>query len=657
MTSERMSNTDHNPIAARLSTLRNTLREAFPRIIDLFVNAVAQVRLYQKTYPGIMHLLIFWGVTIQIIGTAINLMQMALFVPFVELPFPRGGVYLAYELIMDLAGVAILIGVAMAAYRRAVMRPKTLDTHRDDVYALVLLALIPIIGFTVEGTRLLAADPAWAAWSPVGYLVANIFRALGMTPQTAMALHDVLFWGHAALALLLLASIPYTKLRHLVFTPLNIVLHPHRKTGTLEKIEDIEETEILGVGEVHEFTSLQLLSFDACTQCGRCEEVCPCTISGMGYSPKDLIHSLRGAMVDELVTKNGDGNGKVELIGGALPEDIAWSCTTCGACLERCPAFVNPVDEIIDLRRYQALTTGEVPKSVADTLRNMERQGNPWGMPAEDRTAWTEGLEIRELVPGDETDVLLFLGCAFAYDDRNKKVTRSFVRLLQKADVDFAILGMDEICCGETARRLGHEYLFQVCAEQNIEVFNQVKFNRIVTQCPHCFNTLKNEYPQMGADLPVQHYTEFLAELGIGKEIYSPNGNGVGGRVSYHDPCYLGRYNQVYAQPRQLLNEALVERVELPRSMDDSFCCGGGGGQMWLETDANTRINHRRLDEALQAQADVVATACPYCLLMFDDAIRSKGVAEQIQVMDIAEILERQLGDSKQEQVTKEERV
>jgi Fe-S oxidoreductase len=509
----------------------------------------------------------------------------------------------------------------------------------------VLLALIPIVGFTVEGTRLLAADPAWAAWSPVGYLVSNFLRALGMTPQMAMALHDVLFWGHAALGLLLLASIPLTKLRHLVFTPLNVALHPRRKTGALEKIEDIEETEILGVGEVSEFTSLQLLSFDACTQCGRCEEVCPCSISGMGYSPKDLIRSLRGAMVDELVTKNGDGNGKVELIGGALPADIAWSCTTCGACLERCPAFVNPVEEIVDLRRYQALTTGEVPKSVADTLRNMERQGNPWGMPAEDRTAWAAGLDVRELMPGEETDVLLFLGCAFAYDDRNKKVTRSFVRLLKKLDVDFAILGLDENCCGETARRLGHEYLFQVYAEQNIQVFNQVKFKRIVTQCPHCFNTLKNEYPQMGADLPVQHYTEFLAELGIGKETYSPNGNSISGRVTYHDPCYLGRYNQVYAQPRQLLNEALVERVELPRSMDDSFCCGGGGGQMWLETDANTRINHRRLDEALQAQADVVATACPYCLLMFDDAIRSKGVGEQIQVLDITEVLERQLGD------------
>jgi Fe-S oxidoreductase len=266
-------------------------------------------------------------------------------------------------------------------------------------------------------------------------------------------------------------------------------------------------------------------------------------------------------------------------------------------------------------------------------------------MPAEDRMAWAGGLEVRELAPGDETDVLLFLGCASAYDDRNKKVARSFVKLLHKFKVDFAVLGLDEICCGETARRMGNEYLFQVYAEQNIEAFNQVKFKRIVTQCPHCFNTLKNEYLQMGGDFKVQHYTEFLDELELPQGSFSPGGNGLDGSFSYHDSCYLGRYNQIYSQPRQLLERSQVKQVELPRNMQNSFCCGGGGGQMWMETDPNTRISHRRLDEALQVGADVIATACPYCLLMFDDAIRSKALGEQVQVMDIAEVLEKQLGD------------
>jgi Fe-S oxidoreductase len=291
--------------------------------------------------------------------------------------------------------------------------------------------------------------------------------------------------------------------------------------------------------------------------------------------------------------------------------------------------------------------TGDIPKSVADTLRNMERQGNPWGMPAEDRLAWAEGLEIRELAPGDETDVLLFLGCASAYDERNKKVARAFIHLLQQAEVDFGILGFDESCCGETARRLGHEYVFQVFAEQNIEMFEQVKFNRIVTQCPHCFNTIKNEYPQFGGEYQVLHYAEFLAELDLPRMIQSPNGNGLQGQVTYHDSCYLGRYNQIYDQPRDLLSQAHVNMVEMQRCGEGSLCCGGGGGQMWMETDADKRINVLRIQDALDAQADVVATACPYCLLMFDDAIRSKGMGEQVQVMDIAEVLDYQLSAAK----------
>jgi Fe-S oxidoreductase len=423
---------------------------------------------------------------------------------------------------------------------------------------------------------------------------------------------------------------------------LNVIFRPVRKTGTLEKIENIDQAEVLGVGKVSEFTSQQLLSFDACVNCGRCEEACPSNISGMDYSPRTLIQVLHQTMVDTL--GKPDGKSSQELFAGAFSDAYPWQCTTCGACTLRCPAFVNPIDEIVDLRRYQALTTGKVPKSVADALRNIERQGNPWGIPAQDRLNWSEGLNLRELAPGDEVDVLYFVGCASAFDDRSKKVARSFVHLLQKANVSFGVLGFDETCCGETARRMGNEYLFQVFAEQNLEAMSKVKFNRIVTQCPHCFNTLKNEYPQFGSSYKVQHYTEFLTELSLTEGI-TPNGNGVKGRLVYHDSCYLGRYNNIYQAPRTLLKDAKLNPIELPRHGENSFCCGGGGGQMWLETDPNTRINQRRLGDALQVKADVVATACPYCMIMFDDAIRSKGLGEQIQVMDIAEVLERQISD------------
>ena len=625
----------------QVNSAGRVLNKAFLRIRDFILNALVQVRILKKAYPAVMHKLIYIGVTIQVIGTIILLLNMLLFFPW-TITFPRGTANLIYELVMDIAGVMILAGVSMAFFRRLILRPKTLESRWDDYYALILLTLIPLIGFTLEGTRLLATNSPWAAWSPVGNLVAHLMASLGMTAQGATQLHDMLWWVHAGVALILVASIPFTKMRHLVYIPLNVIFRPFRKTGALEKIENIDQAEVLGVGKVSEFTSQQLLSFDACVNCGRCEEVCPSNISGMDYSPRTLIQSLHQTMVAAL--EKPDGKSTQELFAGTFSESYPWQCTTCGACTVRCPAFVNPVDEIVDLRRYQALTTGKVPKSVADALRNIERQGNPWGIPAQDRLNWSEGLNLRELAPGDEVDVLYFVGCASAFDDRNKKVARSFVHLLQKANVSFGVLGFDETCCGETARRMGNEYLFQVFAEQNLEAMSKVKFNRIVTQCPHCFNTLKNEYPQFGSSYKVQHYTEFLTELSLTEGI-SPNGNGVKGRLVYHDSCYLGRYNQIYQAPRTLLKEAKLNPIELPRKGENSFCCGGGGGQMWLETDPNTRINQRRLGDALQVKADIVATACPYCMIMFDDAIRSKGLGEQIQVMDIAEVLERQMSD------------
>ena len=632
----------------RLSQLSSSLKQLFPRLWDLFVNTVLQVRIWDKAYPGLMHVLIFGGVTIQVLGTIVNLTQMQLFIPLLELPFPRGTGYLIFELVMDFAGLAILIGVGMALFRRLVLRPKTLESSWDDYYALTMLALIPLVGFTVEGTRFVSISPVWAAWSPVGNLVANLMRAAGMTPDSAANLHRYLVFTHVLLGLAAVASIPFTKLRHLIYTPLNIFFKPGRDSNTLEKIDDIEEAEILGVGKISEFTPNQLLSFDACVHCGRCEEVCPVAFSGMPFSPRTFIQSMRQAMLTTLVNPNGNGQQDEELLGSLIPEETPWYCTTCGACLDRCPAFVNPIDEIVDLRRYQVLTTGKMPKSVGDVLRNMERQGNPWGMPPEERISWAEGLEVRQLTPGDETDVLLFLGCAYAYDERNKKVARAMVRLLKEAQVEFGVLGLDEMCCGETSRRLGNEYLFQMMVEQNLELFASVKFNRIVTACPHCFNTLKNEYPQFGSHYKVQHLTEFLAESPIQDSAFSPNGNDLNGRLTFHDSCYLGRYNQVYKEPRQLLKNAKVEPIEMSKKGENSFCCGGGGGQMWMETDPNTRINHRRLNDAIETGADVVATACPYCLLMFDDAIRSKGLGDQIQVMDIAEVMANQLGGDRE---------
>ncbi|MEW6717204.1 MAG: heterodisulfide reductase-related iron-sulfur binding cluster [Chloroflexota bacterium] len=621
-----------------LANINSGIKSALPRVGDLFVHSFGQIRILKKVYPGIMHQLIFWGVLIQIIGTAINLMQMKLFTPF-ELTIPRGNGYLFYEFIMDLAGVFILLGVLMAFIRRIIIRPKFLETRWDDYYSLILLTLLPIAGFFTESMRLISAQPAWAGYSFVGNALADMLKGMGVSREYAFAMHPIILLTHIGLGLLFGASLPFTKLRHLIYAPLNVLLHPRKEMGKLDKIEDIETAEVLGTGHITEFTSLQLLSFDACLNCGRCEDVCPATFSGMPYSPRSLIYNLHEA---EATLAKSNGRSSYQLPEELLSEGNLWSCTTCGACLLRCPAFINPPERVIDIRRYQILTTGDMPRSVGDTLRNMERQGNPWGIPPQDRTSWTEGLEVRKLKPGDETDVLLYVGCAAAFDDRNKKVIRSFVGLLHKAGVNFGILGLDEACCGETARRMGNEYLFQVMAEQNIETFSQVKFKRIVTSCPHCYNTLKNEYPQMGGNYDVQHYTEFLNALSP-SSLKISKGNGTEGRLAYHDSCYLGRYNDIYKAPRSLLDQAQVDRIEMKLHSQNSFCCGGGGGLMWLETDPNTRINHRRLQNALDVQADVVATACPYCLIMFDDAIRSKGLGDQIQVLDIAEVLEKHI--------------
>ena len=623
-----------NPKLSSKKNLQINWKQLGQQLLELFVHAFGQIRIWRKPYAGTMHFLIFWGVLIQVIGTAINIQQMALFTPWV-LTWPRDGLYLTYEFLMDLGGVSILFGVVMAFGRRYFKRPTYLGNKWDDTYVLSMFLLIAVVGFFNESMRLISVNPDWRSYSFLGNQLAKALEALGVNPDMAFQLQPVFLLTHIALALTLTASLPFTKLRHIVMAPLNVILHPRKALGALEKINNIEEAEVLGVNTIPEFKSLQLLSFEACLDCGRCEDVCPATISGMTYSPRTLIQSLRNVFTQELIVPNG--NDHKELTEDFLQENL-WGCTTCGACLTRCPVLINPPEQVVELRRSHVLMTGEMSKQVGDTLRNFERQGNPWGMPPEDRLKWASDLEIRELEPGEEVDILLYMGCAASYDDRNKKVSRAFVSLLKKAGIDFGVLGIDEICCGETARRMGHEYIFQVFAEQNIELFNSIKFNRIVTQCPHCFNTLKNEYPQMGGEYEVLHYTQLLVELITESDPVLASVHN--GKLAFHDSCYLGRYNNIFDEPRLLLDIAKTNRIELERFGENSFCCGAGGGGMWVETDPNTRINQKRLQQALDSKVSTVATACPYCLIMFEDAARSKGILDEITIVDIVEILD-----------------
>jgi Fe-S oxidoreductase/nitrate reductase gamma subunit len=620
-------------------TTDTRISKPWSRLSDVFVYAVGQIRTLKKIYPGIMHLLIFWGVVIQLIGTAIKIMQMGLFVPFVW-PLFTERVYYGYELVMDLAGAAILLGVILAAFRRWILKPKFMENTWDDSYALILLFTIPLVGFITEGLRLFSDQPAWGTWSPIGLIFANLISNFDLSVEMADVIHPYLFILHVGLGLLLAGSIPFTKLRHMVFTPIHIYLKTDRKTGELAMIEDIMEVDVLGASAIDEFSSLDLLAFEACLQCGRCEEVCPATISGLNYSPRSLLLILRENLAGALILPV-EGTEKT-LNPELLEEEFLWSCTTCGHCLEVCPAFIRPPEQVIDIRRSQVLMTGNVPQTVGETLRNFERQGNPWGMPSQTRMTWAEGLDVKVLTPGDQVDVLFFVGCAGAFDDRNKKVTQAFVKLLNKLEVDYGVLGDAEACCGETSRRMGNEYLFQVAAEENISLLAEYKFNKMVTFCPHGLNTIKHEYPKFGGDYQVLHASEFLFNLLQTRGDLSKNGNNFG-TLTYHDSCYLGRYNDVYAQPRSLLQAVNIKPKEMIPNRAESFCCGGGGGAMWLETAADTRINQNRLQQALDIQADTITTACPYCLIMFDDAIRSKGLTDQIKVLDLIEILEATL--------------
>jgi Fe-S oxidoreductase/nitrate reductase gamma subunit len=603
---------------------------------DFFLHAVVQDRVLNRAYPGIMHFMIFWGMTIQILGTVINILQYPLFVP-IELNFPRGAAYLGFELVMDIGGGMILIGVLMAFARRAFFKPEFLPNRWDDWYALVLLFVIAVIGFFSEAVRILASNPEWRAWSPIGSWLASGLSALGLNVAPEAPIHATLFWAHAAVGTLFFVSLPFTKLRHLITGPLNIILRPQRNSGELETITDLETAETLGAGEIDAYPTSALLSFDACAQCGRCEDVCPSHSVGMPYSPRALVYNLHRSMHDTLMGENGE-QAKA-LVGGYISTESPWLCTTCGACLEICPMFLDPVSAVIEMRRHLTLMTGEVPGSVGETLMQMERRGNPWGLPKEQHAPWAKELGVRVLQPGDQVDTLLFLGCAYGYDSRNHNAGRALVTLMQSADMDFAILGDAEGCCGETARRMGHEYVFQVMAEENIETFKAVSFSRMVTPCAHCFNTLKNEYPALGGDFEVFHHSELIAELvETGKVAQGLQANGK--RFTYHDSCYLGRYNQIYDAPRKALDGIQgLTRTEMRNAKSDAFCCGGGGGHMWLETDPNTRINNARLEQAAETDADVLVTACPYCLIMFEDAIGSTGRGEQIAAKDLAEVL------------------
>jgi Fe-S oxidoreductase/nitrate reductase gamma subunit len=610
-------------------------------------------RFLREPYAGIMHFLIFWGFVMLLVGSAVDFVTHVI---RVEL---TGGTYLGFSLLFDLGGILAFVGALMAIVRRYIVKPERLKTVFDDGWILSFIVVIIITGFVVEGLRQAATElPThldWAIWSPGGLVFAEAFK--GLSEDSLVLLHRSLWWFHAVVAFgaIVYVALVFSKLQHVLVSPLNMFLRTLGPVGVPSKI-DIEHVQTLGVGDSREFTWKQLLDVDACTNCGRCQDRCPAYISGKPLSPRKITQDIKAhwlktahlPKVDPSADPPADAsNAPLALIGDYVSEDEIWACTTCAACQETCPVYVEHVAKVIDMRRNLVLMQSKMPETAQLMLRNMDSRGHPWAgvQSLRLRGDWTSGQNIRILGESDSTDVLFWVGCTGALVDRNVAATLSMVKILKAAGIDFAVFGEAEGCCGDPARRAGYEIVFQTMVEQNIAAFKAHNVKEIITACPHCYNTLKNEYPQYGAEFKVVHYTDLMADLlRRGKLKLTGALDSV---VTYHDPCYLGRYNNIYSSPREVLRAVPQASIrEMARSREDSFCCGGGGAHMWIEENAGRKINEVRIEDVMKTGADMVVTTCPFCLQMLEEGIERKELKGTLQAKDLSEVVEAALEHS-----------
>jgi Fe-S oxidoreductase/nitrate reductase gamma subunit len=624
----------------RLSDIPGRVR-AF--IIKTKADGLWHGRIVRNRYAGVMHLLIFGGFLVLLMGPFLDFTSEHVY------KFMEGNIYLGVSLMLDVGGLLVLAGLGMAAYRRYIVKPTKLNNVLDDTVALSLLAGIIVSGYLVEGARIAASEiavhPGWSVWSPVGFVVAKALYPLGTNVD--LTLHKTFWWGHMLVSMggMGYVILSFTKLAHIVASPLNMFLRtPQGSKGVLKPIEITEESVgALGAAKLQDLTWKDLLDLDACTRCGRCQEVCPANMTGKPLSPKLIIQELKAHMVQRAPALLSGKKSQEEvplLAGGVVSQDELWSCTTCGACEEACPVFVEPVKKIIELRRNLVLEQGEIPPTLMAALRSVQDRGHPWKGASASRTDWTEGFEVKNVANDGDAEFLFWVGCTAALQESSMKSALALARILDAAGVKISILGHEESCCGHPARRIGDEYLFQCQAQQNIETLKRHNVKKIITACPHCFHTLKDEYPQFGGDFEVVHHTEFLLKLV--EEGRLKLTNEVKAVVAYQDPCYLGRYHGIYDAPRKLAAAVPgVELVEMAHCGANGICCGAGGGRMWMEEEPEQRVNRLRAKEAVEAGADTVLTACPFCLQMFKDGLNGLGMEEPPEAIDLVELLER----------------
>ncbi|HJP64972.1 MAG TPA: (Fe-S)-binding protein [Actinomycetota bacterium] len=609
---------------------------------------LGQRKLLQRLGPGLMHAFIFWGflVLLTTIAEAVGEIFTRSFA------IPLIGHSAALGFIQDLFAFLVLVGIEMAVFIRKAQRPDRFKgshlEEADFILLMIMGIIITLLG--INATKIsLGFNEAPSAWTPLSHLIAQAFNLM---PHGAVdAFEHVFLWAHVILIFGFLAYIPHSKHLHIFASEPNVFFAKTKPRGKLEKLDiDLEKMETgevaLGAGAVDQLTWKEILDTYSCTECGRCQNVCPAWNTGKPLSPKLIVMNLRDQVFDEgptiLQANRKDREiEKTSLNPDVIEDEVVWDCVTCGACMQECPVDIEHVDHIVDMRRNLVMAESRFPAEAGTLLRNMETSQNPWGVAQSTRADWADGLGVRVLEEGQAPEYLYWVGCAGSFDDRAKKISLAVVRVLQKAAVPFAILGPRELCNGDPARRIGNEYLYQELAKQNIETLNGAGVRKVIVNCPHCFNTIGNEYPDFGGQYEVIHHTQLLARLM--KEGRLEANQEVQELIAYHDPCYLGRHNGVYEDPREVLERIPgVKTTELPRHHERSFCCGAGGSRMWMEERIGKRINMERTEEAISTGAETLGVACPYCLIMLDDGAKAKG--EVIRVQDVAQVVARAAG-------------